>query len=42
MSAAVSRKDAGDDPDVTDGLMVYSQVRLPDADSSGAGMRMPG
>ena len=34
------RKDAGDDPDVTDGLMVYSQVRLPDADSvdvSGAG-----
>lgn len=31
------RKDAGDDPDVTDGLMVYSQVRLPDADSGGAG-----
>lgn len=34
------RKDAGDDPDVTDGLKVYSQVRLPDADSvdvSGAG-----
>ena len=31
------RKDAGDDPDVTDGLMVYSQVRLPDADSDGAG-----
>lgn len=34
------RKDAGDDSDVTDGLMVYSQVRLPDADSgdvSGAG-----
>ena len=34
------RKDAGDDPDVTDGLMVYAQVRLPDADSvdvSGAG-----
>lgn len=31
------RKDAGDDPDVTDGLMVYSQVRLPDADSGSAG-----
>lgn len=31
------RKDAGDDPDVTDGLMVYSQVRLPDADGGGAG-----
>lgn len=31
------RKDAGDDPDVTDGLMVYSQVRLPGADSGGAG-----
>ena len=31
------RKDAGDDRDVTDGLMVYSQVRLPDADSGGAG-----
>ena len=31
------RKDAGDDPAVTDGLMVYSQVRLPDADSGGAG-----
>ena len=31
------RKDAGDDPDVTDGLMVYSQVRLPDAGSGGAG-----
>lgn len=31
------RKDAGDDPDVTDGLKVYSQVRLPDADSGGAG-----
>ena len=31
------RKDAGDDPDVTDGLMVYSQVRLPNADSGGAG-----
>lgn len=27
------RKDAGDDPDVTDGLMVYSQVRLADKDS---------
>ena len=31
------RKDAGDDPDVTDGLMVYSQVRLPDADGGDAG-----
>ena len=31
------RKDAGDDPDVTDGLMVYSQIRLPDADSGDAG-----
>ena len=31
------RKDAGDDPDVTDGLMVYSQVRLPGADSGAAG-----
>ena len=36
------RKDAGDDPDVTDGLMVYSQVRLPDADGGGAGdAKMP-
>lgn len=31
------RKDAGDDPDVTDGLMVYSQIRQPDADSADAG-----
>ena len=31
------RKDAGDDPDVTDGLMVYSQIRLPHADSGDAG-----
>lgn len=31
------RKDAGDDPDVTDGLMVYSQIRQTDADSADAG-----
>lgn len=31
------RKDAGDDPDVTDGLMVYSQIRLPDAHRDGVG-----
>ena len=31
------RKDAGDDPDVTDGLMVYSVVRMPGKDDADTG-----